>query len=784
MKNHSFKPVAYAVAMALSSPLWAQSNTSATSAGTVVITSEGDKLGTGLIQQEDQARARSNVSRAAVEKALPSSNPFQLIELLPGVSTFSHDPTGMFGGGLQVRGFNADQLGFTIDGVPVNDSGNFAVYPQEYTDAENLCQLTVTQGTVDIDSPHVGATTGNINIFTCDPELTQRTKISQSLGGLGFRRSFVRYDTGKFASDRATAFISYSNSFVEKWKGPGEAKRDHIDAKLRYDLGGGASVSTVLLWNKAINHNILSVSKAQLAQFGSGWDYAPTFVGHLPGGPGAQNEAGSAFPPYYKLSTNPFENAIVRVNSIFPLNDKTTLKIDPYFWYGYGTGGSQQRNQSESGFLNTTTLAKNAQVDLNGDGDKLDNILISSSSVTRTYRPGVVLSVNQIEGAHNLTYGVWYERAQHKQTGPGVLVNADGTPTDYWLRDGSAIRRPDGSLFQRRDYETISTASQFFVQDTYTVIPDKTIVTFGLRTPKIERDFVNRPNEGQATPIAYEVVKSYSKVLPSLGVRHQLSKQDQLFAQITQGFRAPPNFALDNYNIVNGKAVLSDTVKAETSTTIDVGYRYFGPVITASATAYMIDYKNRQANGFDPELNRSSYVNVGGVKAKGLEFELGTRPVNGFSAYASLSLNDSEIQNNLPFSASYQVPVAGREFPLAPKQMAGVSVQYANGPGYIQLKGKRTGKSYSTLMNDEWADGYTVFDLNAGYRFANVGFGKGMTLRFNVVNLFDKEYLRAAGLQTNAKAITSGTTTLKGADTVFYYLGSPRFASVTLSVDF
>ncbi|NDC04162.1 MAG: TonB-dependent receptor [Betaproteobacteria bacterium] len=154
------------------------------------------------------------------------------------------------------------------------------------------------------------------------------------------------------------------------------------------------------------------------------------------------------------------------------------------------------------------------------------------------------------------------------------------------------------------------------------------------------------------------------------------------------------------------------------------------------------------------------------------------------TSYASLSLNDSEIQNNLPFSASYQVPVAGREFPLAPKQMAGVSVQYANGPGYIQLKGKRTGKSYSTLMNDEWADGYTVFDLNAGYRFANVGFGKGMTLRFNVVNLFDKEYLRAAGLQTNAQAITSGTTTLKGADTVFYYLGSPRFASVTLSVDF
>ncbi|NCV61087.1 MAG: TonB-dependent receptor, partial [Betaproteobacteria bacterium] len=430
------------------------------------------------------------------------------------------------------------------------------------------------------------------------------------------------------------------------------------------------------------------------------------------------------------------------------------------------------------------TLAKNAQVDLNGDGDKLDNILISSSSVTRTHRPGVVVSLNQLQGAHNLTYGVWYERAQHKQTGPGVLVNADGSPVDYWLRDGSAIRRPDGSLFQRRDYETISTASQFFIQDTYTVTADKTIVTAGVRTPRIERDFTNRPNEGQGTPIGYQVVKEYSRVLPSVGLRHQLTKQDQLFAQITQGFRAPPNFALDNYNIVNGKAVLSDTVKAETSTTVDVGYRYFGSVITASATAFIIDFKNRQANGFDPELNKSSYVNVGGVKAKGLEFELGTRPIEGFSAYASLSLNNTEIQDNLPFSASYQVPVAGKEFPLAPKQMAGLSVQYTNGPGYFQLKGKRTGKMYTSLMNDDWSDGYTVFDLNAGYRFGNIGIGKGLTLRFNVVNLFDKEYLRASGSAINTKAITSGTTTLKSADTVFYYLSAPRFAGLTLSADF
>jgi iron complex outermembrane receptor protein len=100
------------------------------------ITGEGDQLGNGLMIEEDGAKAKSTVTKAAIDKARPSSNPFQLLELQPGVNAYSQDATGLFGGNLCVRGFNSDQMGFTINGAPVNDSGNFAVYPQEYSDAE------------------------------------------------------------------------------------------------------------------------------------------------------------------------------------------------------------------------------------------------------------------------------------------------------------------------------------------------------------------------------------------------------------------------------------------------------------------------------------------------------------------------------------------------------------------------------------------------------------------------------------------------------------------------
>ena len=39
----------------------------------------------------------------------------------------------------------------------------------------------------------------------------------------------------------------------------------------------------------------------------------------------------------------------------FKLSNDVILKVQPYLWYGYGTGGTQQRTLSETAFLNTAT---------------------------------------------------------------------------------------------------------------------------------------------------------------------------------------------------------------------------------------------------------------------------------------------------------------------------------------------------------------------------------------------------------------------------------------------
>lgn len=749
--------------------------------GTIMVVGEGNKLGAGQMLNEDSVKGRSTVTKSATEKNLATGNPYQALALLPSINSFNHDATGLFGGGLTIRGFNSDQLGFTINGVPVNDSGSYSVYPQEYVDQENLCTQTVSQGNPDVEAPHAGATGGNVSVTSCDPEDVSRFRISQGFGDLNMRRTFARFDTGRFADNKAKVFVSMSHTEADKWKGAGAAKKDHLDTAFRWDLSEDNVILGSILYNRAINNNFYSLSLAQLNQFGYNYDYSQTFTpGHLPGGSGAQKETGPS-PQYYKLSVNPFENAIASVSGSFKLASETYLKVQPYFWYGYGTGGTQQNAISETAFLNTTTGKVGAAVDLNGDGDTLDTVIMARSSVTKTQRPGITAEINTTLNNHQIRFGLWYERATHVQTQPAVAVRADGEPVDIWLLNGQTLR-PDGSTYQGRDWKTISTAYQLYVNDAISFMGDRGLLSVGLRAPTVNRDVTNYANEGFTT--TYNIQRSYSDVLPQIGVRFNIDKEQQVFANVGKNFRAAPNFAFTGSNVAlnsAGQVVLVTEAKPETSVMTDLGYRLQTRNMSLSATLFTANFQDRQANAYDPNALKSTYTNAGAVKNKGLELEVGSAPfLGGFTAYASVTAQSSELQDDITVAQNQVVPTAGKQFTLTPERLIGASLQYVKGPFYARLKVKHTGRQFATLMNDEEVPSYTLGDFDAGYNFGNFGMVKNAQLRFNISNITNAQYRNpSSGSVVNATKV--GAT---APGTVFYYMGAPRFAAISLSADF
>ena len=749
--------------------------------GTITVIGEGGKLGAGQMLNEDSVKGRSTVTRSATEKNLATGNPFQALALLPSINTFSHDATGLYGGGLTVRGFSADQMGLTINGVPVNDSGNFAVFPQEYADLENVCTQSVSQGNPDVDSPHAGATGGNVSVVTCDPEDKQRFRVAQTLGGLRMSRTYARIDTGRFADNKLKVFASLSHTQADKWKGEGSARKDHFDTAFRWDLSEDNTILGSILYNRAFNNNFLAPNLAQINASGYNVDFSPTFTpGHLPGGAGAQKETGPS-PAYYKLSTNPFENAIASVSGSFKIANETFLKVQPYFWYGYGTGGNQQVALSETAFLNTTTGKTGAGVDLNGDGDTADTVIVARGSVTRTQRPGVTAEVSTTLDNHQLRVGLWFERAEHRQTQPAVSVRADGEQVDAWYYNGQ-IQRPDGSTYEGRDWRTVSTAYQAYASDNISFMDDRGLLSVGVRAPTVKRDVTSYANEAFTT--TYNIQKTYSDVLPQIGVRFKLDKEQQIFANIGKNFRAAPNFAFTGSNVrlnAAGQVELVTEALPETSIMTDIGYRLQTRGFSFSATLFNADFKDRQSNAYDSVADKSTYTNAGNVKTRGLELEAGSAPfLGGFTAYASLTAQSSELQDNITVAKGQSLPTAGKQFTLTPDRMIGTSVQYTSGGFYARLKLKYTGRQFATLLNDEEVPSYTTGDFDAGYNFGNLGWLSNVQMRLNVSNITDAQY-RNPNSGSVVNAVQYGAT---APGTVSYYLGAPRFAAVSLSADF
>ncbi len=796
---------------------------STTDVGTIQVQGAPGGTGTGQIQEEESPRARSSVNRKAIELQSPVSNPYQVINLLPGVSQFSQDGTGLFGGSLRIRGFNSDQLGFTINGAPVNDSGNFAVFPQEYTDSDNLCEVFVTQGSTDSDAPHVGATGGNVGLVSCKPTDTMQTRISQTVGQNALSKTFVKFNTGKFVDDRIKAYLAVSHAETKKFKGPGDAFRDHVETGWDIAFGGGSYFSGSFLYNKAVNNNLRAVSKAQVDQFGYNYDFGTTSPTHQVRPGVADND--TTFAPnaniyngqtnrYFGFNLNPFKNFVATGQAHFNLATNLSLDVNPYMWYGYGTGGNQLQTISETAV--STRLAGGGR-DYNGDGDRLDTVGAYEGSVTKTYRPGVITKLNYDIAGNHIVAGFWFEKARHQQTAPYVAISNTGTADDIWLQNSSQyLLNADGSAAQFRDWYTVSRARSGFITDTLTVLNDKLTINPGIRYTTLGRTFTNSPNQGSTVTgfggtgyggAPYVIEKDYSEVLPNVGIKYQLTDQQSTFFNVARNFKAPPNFAYSNLAVsnvpgatpttvvpltyVNGVAtnyhIIDPTISPEKSTNFDLGYRFAGDRFTASGSVFFVDYKNRIAAFIDPNTGtQGSAANLGKSTTKGVELEAGYKIAANLSAYSSLTYTKTRISQNLPYGLGTNVEqTEGKEFPDTPKWLAGASLQYQDQHYIAGLDMKLTGKRYSTLVNDDSIGGYTLFGLNAGYKFDSTMFFKNPTIRMNVYNLFSRQYLSLSGPSGSNFGIRANPVAgLPNYGAQTFYVGAPRLIAVTFASDF
>jgi iron complex outermembrane receptor protein len=211
---------------------------------TVVVTGNRTRDVNG-VTVPDTAKAQGVLTQELITTQAPGQSILQTVNLVPGVNFTNSDPYGSSGGNIRIRGFDGNRVSLTFDGIPLNDSGNYAIFSNQQLDPELIEQVNVNLGQTDVDSPTASAAGGTVNYRTILPWRDIGIRASGSVGDFGYYRGHVQLHSGEWWENGPRAFIAYSNARNDLFRGPGEIRKQQFNARIYYPMGSNGDFISI-----------------------------------------------------------------------------------------------------------------------------------------------------------------------------------------------------------------------------------------------------------------------------------------------------------------------------------------------------------------------------------------------------------------------------------------------------------------------------------------------------------------------------------------------------------
>jgi iron complex outermembrane receptor protein len=197
-----------------------------------------------VIIGQGETRQVQTLTAADLELEAAGSSPIKLIESLPGVNYTAADPFGAYewAVNINIRGFQKDQLGYTLDGVPLGDMsyGNYnGLHISRAIISENLGRVELAQGAASLATASTSNLGGALTFFSRAPSDDFGGEIALTAGSENMLRGYARLETGVIAATGGKAALSYVNHEQDKWKGDGPQKNEQINFLFEQPIGPG-----------------------------------------------------------------------------------------------------------------------------------------------------------------------------------------------------------------------------------------------------------------------------------------------------------------------------------------------------------------------------------------------------------------------------------------------------------------------------------------------------------------------------------------------------------------
>ncbi|WP_156370333.1 TonB-dependent receptor [Novosphingobium sp. Leaf2] len=669
-----------------------------------------------IVTGAKSTRSATAISDAEIQKILPGVSPLKAIQTLPGVLYITADPWGNNEQNAQIfiHGFAGNQLGYTMDGIPLGDQsyGNYnGLSPQRAVISENVGRVVVATGAGDLATPSNSNLGGTVETFSSDPLSRFSIRGAQTVGSYDTSRTYLRIDSGDLGGGNS-GYISGVRQRARAWDFNGIQKGWQANAKFVHDDDAG-KLTLYFDYNDMTQPNedatvFFKPSAGGTATavqlftpytkpfFYPDFDgYRTNYLSALGNSPAA---AGSNYRNYYSDAQRTDYLGYVRYDA--HLSDKITWSNTGYYHHNDGAGVVAgplgQSITTAQAYLdpNYATLPTNCRFTANNNGVRpsactaLTNAQAAASGaalvaatggsgmITRTTeyridREGLISAMNIDLGAHKIEFGGWFEHNSTTQWRRWYAVPvSDSSLSTPYVRPADVL----DPLFTQYQGEARINQLQLHLQDTWQAT-DRLLVQGGFKTSAqwASGRFPVQPRVGSlggTTALPEGKINTKNWFLPAFGATYDFNGHEQVYFNVQKNLRQYQAYLAGGGGpwFTGSQAAFdafADEGKPETSWSYEAGLRtsrtFANDVaIQAQINYYHVDFSNRLLAiptnpggiaGSGITGGTSTLVNVGDVKTNGVDAAITLRIGRKFSLYNAVSYNLSKYQNDYTSTA-------------------------------------------------------------------------------------------------------------------------------------
>ncbi|MBN8428055.1 MAG: TonB-dependent receptor plug domain-containing protein, partial [Xanthomonadales bacterium] len=412
---------------------------------------------------EGETRQVQTLQAIDLKRAVPGTSPLKVMDKLPGVNFTSSDPFGAYEWStrITVRGFNQNQLGFTLDGIPLGDMsyGNHnGLHISRAAIAENVDYVELAQGAGAASTASTSNLGGTAQFFTRDPSMDYGARVSQMLGSDNAQRTFLSLDSGDH--NGFSTYLSGVYSKTDKWKGDGPQQQWQFNGKALFQqdtwsLTAYAATSR----REETDYGDLSLESQQ--RLGWDWDnYQNDWQRAVDAANGIYSGGVNSLDDAYYLGRGLRNDDLASLTLNWDVSDVLSTKLQGYY----------HRNEGQ-GHWATPYAPSSASVPISMRTTEYD--------IERTgFMPSLTLNL----GMHTVEAGLWSETSVHGLERNFYLLS--GAPDEIFFYRDPAVR----VFSQRFDTDTL----QYYVTDRIDMIDGQLTADIGFKGSEVEIDAVNR----------------------------------------------------------------------------------------------------------------------------------------------------------------------------------------------------------------------------------------------------------------------------------------------------